>query len=66
MFESEIEQNAHWVVRYFPPQTVLQLHKFEAQEKPMHYKYAKKFEKRRTLIQFSPFLKETPRLFLLR
>ena len=25
------EQDARWAARYFPPQTVLQLHKFEAQ-----------------------------------
>ena len=35
---------------YFPPQTVQQRHKIEAQEQPMYYKKkAKKFEKRRKL-----------------
>ena len=54
-----MEQDARWAARYFPPRTVLQLHKFEAQEKLMHYKNARKLEEKKAFIHLRPVLKET-------
>ena len=53
------------MARYFPPQTVLLLHKFEAQEKPMHYETQRSWKKR-GLIHRSPIFKETLNFLLLR
>ena len=52
------KKDARRAAKHFPPRTVLQQHKFEAQEYPMHYENAKKFE-RKVLIHFSLLLKET-------